>query len=132
MKKETREQLELFRRQQEEVERRTLEDESVEAPKEDKVQWAAPVRKRKKGPESGLLKGVKLRKASSASEEKKSLETDTSKEKATASATIKEGVSSIPEPTNTTNSKLSAASPPTKAPNTLSLGLGYASSGDDD
>jgi dsDNA-binding SOS-regulon protein len=66
VKKETREQLELFRRQQEEAERRALEEDNTEAPKEDQVQWAAPGRKRKKGPDSTLLRGIKLRKSSSA------------------------------------------------------------------
>lgn len=54
MKKETREQLEIFRRQQEEAERKTLEDDNTEVLKEDQVQWVAPGRKRKKGHETSL------------------------------------------------------------------------------
>ncbi|KAF2631892.1 hypothetical protein BU25DRAFT_358266 [Macroventuria anomochaeta] len=126
VKKETREQLELFRRQQEEAERKALED-NTEAPKEDQVQWTAPGRKRKKGPELSLLKGVKLRKSSSAAEEKKSVDTAAEKEKATGGAP--KATTGTSTATTSTNP---APSPPVKAPAALSLGLGYASSDEDD
>ncbi|KAF1924457.1 uncharacterized protein M421DRAFT_103781 [Didymella exigua CBS 183.55] len=124
VKKETREQLELFRRQQEEAERKALEEDNEGAPKEDQVQWAASGRKRKKGTESSLLKGVKLRKSSSVTDEKKTVDTADDKEKATDDVSNASWV----KPTASAN----AASPPNKAPATLSLGLGYASSDEDD
>jgi hypothetical protein len=127
VKKETREQLELFRRQQEEAERRALEEDNEEAPKEDQAQWAAPGRKRKKGPESSLFKGVKLRKSSSATDEKKTVDRTDDTKKATGEASN----SSAAKPTSSAN-PTSAVSPPPKAPAALALGLGYASSDDDD
>lgn len=137
VKKETREQLELFRRQQEEAERKALEEDNTEAPKEDQVQWAAPGRKRKKGPDSTLLRGIKLRKSSSATEERQTVETSSSeKEKGALSALGKDAASSAANPTTAspavTASKTSVASPPAKPSNMLSLGLGYASSDEDD
>jgi hypothetical protein len=136
VKKETFEQLDLFRRQREEAERkaRGLEEESAEAPQdEDASQWAAVGRKRKKGPEIGLLKGVKLRKSSSVPEEKKSAD-DVSG--------AKQPIQDATKPPNaTTNNKDSTplamttrplpAATFTKPTNTLSLGLGYESSDDE-
>ena len=118
--------MDVFRRQQEEAERKALEEDN-EAPKEDQVQWAAPGRKRKKGPETSLLKGVKLRKSSLAVEEKKTVDTAGEKEKPTSGAQKATTVASTAKPSTT-----SAVSPPTTAPAALSLGLGYASSDEDD
>jgi hypothetical protein len=66
VKKDTIEQLEAFRRRQEEAERKALEAENAAGPvAEDTPQWNAASRKRKKSEKDGaLLKGVKLRKAS--------------------------------------------------------------------
>ncbi|KAF3053211.1 hypothetical protein E8E11_011755 [Didymella keratinophila] len=130
VKKETREGLELFRRQQEEAERKALEEDNERTPKEEQVQWAAPSRKRKKGPESSLLKGVKLRKSSSATDKKDAADRTGDKKKATVDA----AGSSAVKPTATTATTADAAvvAPPPKAPTTLALGLGYASSDDDD
>jgi hypothetical protein len=108
VKKETREQLELFRQQQEDAERKALEQ----------VQWAAPARKRKKGPESTLLKGVKLRKSSSTAEEKKPIETAGEEKKSTTS--VQTGASAAP------SAKAGGA------PAALALGLGYGSSDEDE
>lgn len=126
VKKETREQLEIFRRQQEDAERKALEEDN-EAPQEDQVQWAAPARKRKKGPETSLLKGVKLRKSSSAAEKKKSEGLTDDKEKPMVAA--QEGATSA-APAESISAPL--VLPSAKAPAALSLGLGYASSDDDD
>jgi hypothetical protein len=125
VKKETREGLELFRRQQEEAERKALEADNEEAPKEDQVQWAAPGRKRKKGPESSLLKGIKLRKSSSATDEKATVDTAGDKKKGTGDTA---GFSAA-KPTASSPTALAVA-PPSKAP--AALALGYASSDDDD
>ncbi|KAH9865380.1 hypothetical protein J1614_008963 [Plenodomus biglobosus] len=126
IKKETLAQLELFRTQQEETERRALEAESVEPSKEDREQWAMKGRKRKKGAEGGLLKGVKLRKSSSAADEQKISEVKTnesSTQKSTTTSTI---------PLQVLMSKPVPGSPSVKRASALSLGLGYASTDDED
>ena len=141
IKKETFEQLDLFRRQREEAERkaRGLEEESTETPQEeDAGQWAAVGRKRKKGTEAGLLKGVKLRKSSSVPEEKNS----TNEVKATKQSTpdvktntpsITGGGNGVKSPATSVNATKPSVGPPSsKLVNTLSLGLGYASSDDED
>jgi hypothetical protein len=140
VRKETVEQLEIFRAQREEAERKALEEEGTEAPlQEDGVQWTAVGKKRKKGPEAGLLKGVKLRKSNSVAEEKApvmeaKVSTD-SKQGTTATAvpatSSKDVAKSSATPT-TTAVKPRAASPPSKPTNPLALGLGYASSDDED
>lgn len=128
VRKDTREQLEAFRRQQEELERLALEDEGTEEKRED-AQWTAPAKKRKKGP--GLLKGVKLKKANSATEDnrpaEKSAQQQTPQLSTTATmtkrSTVVTGKSTTPAP------KPKSASP---SANPLTLGLGYASSDDGD
>jgi hypothetical protein len=145
VKKETFEQLDLFRRQREEAERkaRGLEEESTEAPKEEDVgQWAAVGRKRKKGFEAGLLKGVKLRKSSSVPEEKNTVdETKTPRQSGTDVKTNTPSTTSGANGANTSSSHATKSTGTAKPPavqsasrpvNTLSLGLGYASSDDED
>lgn len=87
VKKETSEQLDLFRRQQEEKDRELLEGgEEVEAKAgsptagESQSQWAVNARKRKrmKGSDRAGLKGLKLRKSSSTGEAPVGLRTSTS------------------------------------------------------
>jgi hypothetical protein len=137
VKKETFEQLDLFRRQREEAERkaRGLEEESTEAPPdEDASQWAAVGRKRKKGPETGLLKGIKLRKSSSVpTDNAKGAEQPTHQAPKPSPLTTKSKDamrSSVAVPPATTTKPSSGASL-TKPANTLSLGLGYESSDDE-
>jgi hypothetical protein len=124
VRKDTREQLDAFRRQQEEAEQKKLEVESKDAPAEDIAQWAAPGRKRKKGHETSLLKGVKLRKPSSAPEEKdvKTAQQKDEKPNAPAKISVQPAISL---------SRNSAAAPSAKPSNALSLGLSYASSEED-
>jgi len=77
VKKETREGLELFRRQQEEADKKLLagsRDTSISAvgegsPGAEEEQWIAGGRKRKRVKEKEGLKGVKLRKSSSTDEQ---------------------------------------------------------------
>lgn len=77
MKKETSEQLELFRRQREEAEKALLGDDA-NAPAEsvtagspiEEESWATSKKRRRGKDKDTLLKGVKLRKTSSATEEK--------------------------------------------------------------
>jgi hypothetical protein len=133
VRKETSERLELFRQQQEEAERQALEDENVNGPKEDQVQWLAPARKRKKGPESSLLKGVKLKRSSSATENKE--ETG----KRSGESTVEQNATSVDPVKELATKSLTAApvkpsstSTTPKPSNALSLGLGYASSDDDE
>ncbi|KNG45291.1 putative tho complex subunit 3 [Stemphylium lycopersici] len=136
VKKETADRLELFRRQREEAEKkaRGLEEESTEAPQDEGTgQWAAAGRKRKKGPEAGLLKGVKLRKSSSVPEAqadiaaKQTTQGDTTGMKSKSNHDAK---SSATPPVVSTEPSTTA--PPPKSGNILTLGLGYASSDDED
>jgi hypothetical protein len=133
VRKETRERLEAFRQQQEEAERKALEDENTDAPKEDQVQWLAPARKRKKGPESSLLKGVKLKRSSSATEDQRGTDKNSNKGTIGQSAAtvdlVKEPVAKKPTAASVQPSPTPAPAKPT---NNLSLGLGYASSDDDE
>jgi hypothetical protein len=128
IRKATQEGLEAFRRQQEEEASKALEEDDATAPGEEQVQWAAPGRKRKKGPETSLLKGVKLRKANSTSEESKKIETP--------AQGAKHDLGKAPTPTatkaTTTTPASSQAKQPVKPTPALSLGLGYASSDDED
>ena len=71
VKKETTEQLDLFRRQQEEADKALREEndgkevEEAGSPTTGEAQWAVPGRKRKRVKEKEGLKGLKLRKSSS-------------------------------------------------------------------
>lgn len=149
MRKETREQLDLFRKQQEETERKALLEENAGSAPTEEAQWSTGGRKRKKGSEKdgGLLKGVKLRKASSSADagseaKRMALEPqgihveageasrDTpGKQKSVNPATKTKGdTEKKPDPSNAPP----AASPTHKQQNAVSLGLGYASSDEDD
>jgi len=74
VKRETREGLEMFRRQQEEADKKvrsegtTVEDGSPVAEEE---QWVAGGRKRKRAKDKEVLKGVKIRRTSSTAEDTK-------------------------------------------------------------
>ncbi|KAJ4296533.1 hypothetical protein N0V90_006578 [Kalmusia sp. IMI 367209] len=124
VRKETLEQLDGFRRRQEEAERNALEDETPEGGKGEEAHWVSHPRKRKKGPE--LLKGVKLKKGSSAADDKDKGE---KKEEAAHANSIG---STVAPASKSDPTKPSSASPPSKLANPVSLGLGYASSDDDD
>ena len=74
VKRETTEQLEIFRRQQEEADKALLRDRSetddtkatgAGDPEAGESQWAVNARKRKRAKEKEGLKGIKLRKSSS-------------------------------------------------------------------
>jgi hypothetical protein len=131
VKKETQERLEAFRRQQEEEARKALEDDGTDVQSEEPVQWAAPNRKRKKGPETGLLKGVKLRKSSSVPEENEAAGQQVQQKTQTTGKTTATSLLKNDTAAQGTPPKVDVA-PPAKPTNTLSLGLGYASSDDDD
>lgn len=124
LRKETLEQLDDFRKRQEEAERGALSDDVRDDIKGSETAWVNHPRKRKKEPE--LLKGIKLRKASSmASDGKdKSYSIQSDQEHVATSTTRTSSVTSgsLVAPT--------AAPPPKNAKPTL-LGLGYDSSDDD-
>ncbi|USP74580.1 hypothetical protein yc1106_01854 [Curvularia clavata] len=133
VKKETVEQLDLFRRQREEAERkaRGLEEDVTEpAQAHGAEQWVAAGRKRKKGPEAGLLRGVKLRKSSSITEDKPQAVQQNTANPSHQTDTKSDAKDSAKAPA--ADAKSSARSPPPKPANTLALGLGYASSDDED
>jgi len=67
VRKETTEQLELFRKQQEELEKATLaeQDDAVPIAGVEEETWHVASRKRKRTREKGVLVGVKLRNSSS-------------------------------------------------------------------
>ena len=137
VRKDTLEQLDAFRRQQEEAERKALEEEGPDAPKEDGVQWVAPGRKRKKGPETSLLKGVKLKKSRPTTKDPKGDNISAQQERNTPAgagkgpsvATVTKGTAMKAAPSAAPSQKPSSASSPANA---LFLGLGYASSDDED
>lgn len=69
IRKETREQLDSFRKLQEEAEKAALLGADTDGPVAEEEQLFATARKRKKGKEKEPLRGVKLRKSSSTAEQ---------------------------------------------------------------
>ena len=161
IKKETTEQLDLFRRQQEEADKALLAEAAdgsrtnvvVGAGSVEEEQWAVNGKKRRRGKDKQVLKGVKLRKTSSAGDSKTAppdergalrsptLEIATKdlggarKDEAfngtntttTKSVTGGEGAKSTAVPTSPSND-----APVTAAKSAAALGLGDYSSDDDD
>ncbi|KAF2686501.1 hypothetical protein K458DRAFT_362592 [Lentithecium fluviatile CBS 122367] len=150
VKKETLEQLDAFRRRQEEAERRAFEEEQRKEGKEGEglthAQWVAAGRKRKKGHE--LLKGVKIRRKSGAGEDESSsvripegTQDGKLKEVGKTPLNAAHNAVSAPKdgPAKLASSaakagpvKLASASPPFKPAVPVSLALGYASSDDEE
>ena len=64
IRKETIEQLDLFRKQQEEAEKAMLAEQNIDDPPGEEEQWVISERKRKKGKNKEALRVVKLRKSS--------------------------------------------------------------------
>ena len=131
MKKETLEQLDVFRRRQEEAERKAHEEDVVpESTNEEAVHWVSHGKKRKKGVE--LLKGVKLRRSSSAKDDKAEVEKDTDMklEKCADASPKPNAVPAAAFIAKTSSPKPAPAAAPVSNP--MSLSLGYASSDEDD
>ena len=118
VKKETSEQLDLFRRQQEEAEKALL-DEGIKAsdaaasptgPSSD-TQWALNAKKRKRAKEDKGLKGLKMRKSSSTIEGHSSLSDKSTNDQGPSQKDtkdpIKDDTKGIPKPSQ-------AALPPSK------------------
>ncbi|OCL01320.1 hypothetical protein AOQ84DRAFT_401863 [Glonium stellatum] len=152
IRKETIEQLDLFRKQQEEREKATLAEQNIGDPLGEEEQWVISGRKRKKGKEKEALRGVKLRK-SSASEQGQPAVKAASSPEASPSEHVKpsvvqakpaEAVKTASSPTKAIpkqyqRSKVQSpakespsASPPPQPPNPLGLGLANYSSDEDD
>ena len=160
--KETLEQLDAFRKHQEEEERKLLEKDNapITVSAEDAAQWSSVGRKRKKvnEKETGLLRGVKLRKASSgavdptAQEKTTPVKTDKDAKDATDivdDKDVKQSADASPlghtTPTFTDRKgkqvlgnigdqtvPTSKGTPVSKPANPLPLSLGYASSDEDE
>lgn len=131
VQKDTLEQLNAFRKRQEDAEAKALDEEPItEAPKDEEAHWVTHGRKRKKGHE--LLKGVKLRRTSSAADDKEGTKKSVQDVTEKTSQEASRAPNSAPKAASTTPTKPAPASPPAKPSNPVSLGLGYASSDDDD
>lgn len=95
VKKETTEQLDAFRRQQEEADKALLSGEAgaddeigtAGSPVQEESQWTVNARKRKRAKEKEILKGVKLRKGSSSVVEKLGTAISKDSEQSATSAT---------------------------------------------
>lgn len=162
MKKETKEQLDLFRRQQEEADKAAPEEGGITeegvgegkagSPTLEETTWAVNGKKRKRAKEKEVLKGVKLRKSSSTAETSKelspiSLEVDKKKAVTSIDNTSENAIGACPTAeTSKSPAETVAATPeqPGKAPatnskeantkfaSTAGLGLAGYSSDEDD
>jgi hypothetical protein len=129
VKHETAEQLDAFRRQQEEDERQAKLQENKPIEMDENQDWAVASKKRKK-PEQGGLKGIKLRKTSS-SEPKKVESSD--REGAGPSLTKLKHVEKTGAGNDESSASNKAEAEPAKVP-PKSSGLGlvaYSSDSDD-
>jgi hypothetical protein len=132
VQKETLEQLDAFRRRQEEAERRAFEEEQregkgKEGDAETHAQWVAAGRKRKKGHD--LLKGVKIRRKSEAAEE---LATEKREEENHVKEMASSAVKKVLPDAKSAPIKHTSTSPPPKPSGLVALNLGYASSDEED
>lgn len=122
VKKDTKEHLDEFRRQQEEAEKAAREQEGAEEPPQAGESWAAGPRKRKKGKEREGIGGLKIRRTESG--EKKGEEGGKkADDKSVANTATKEETKAKPD--------LSTSPPPATASPALGLGLGAYSSDED-
>lgn len=97
VKKDTREQLEAFRRQQEDAERATRQEDALEEPVAAES-WSIGPRKRKKGRGTEGIGGVKLRKASTTDGDEKAKRDDTQRKDTVIEGRSQKG--SIASPTS--------------------------------
>lgn len=139
MKKETTEQLDLFKRQQDEREKLERINETPSKPAESEV-WTVSGRKRRRGKEKDVLPGVKVRKSSSVTEtadiaaskaqnsppETVQSELDKSRQQTFSHEIVKE-----PPKLLDRGSMLGQPSPSLPSPPAASLGLGGYSSDED-
>jgi len=140
VRKETVAQLELFRKQQEELERAALAEENETAPiLESEESWQVGPKKRKRARDKEVLAGVKLRKSSSAASELVT-PTLTNQTPGGMGSACTPAVKTPPALTSVTRgtSPTSTAKPQSKRPDAtpkalpaLALGLGNYSSDED-
>lgn len=110
VKKETIEQLDLFRRQQEEADKALLAEGAeggglnavAGSPTAEEEQWVVNGKKRKRAKEKPMLKGLKLRKTSSASDKPTDLKAGATSPPQTPDISTNEGgtVKKLPETVN--------------------------------
>jgi len=140
IRKDTREQLDSFRKQQEDAEKAALAGEEM-TPAVEEEQLFTAGRKRKKGKEKEPLRGIKLRKSSSTSEqpsaalEKATCKPQVEKKEVSAALASPVGVfkSKGPNPSGGAEGQKSpSASPPAQAPKSSILGLANYSSDEGD
>lgn len=135
VQKETLQQLDVFRKRKEDAERKALEEAnagSAEVKEEEKVVWVAG-KKRKKEGHAGLLKGVKLRRGSTADDKKEGKKSEGVEKSAEGTSTAKGEETKppgAPEPIVPPKPTALAPSRP-QPPAPLALSLGYASSDED-
>ncbi|KAK0252397.1 hypothetical protein LTR91_007877 [Friedmanniomyces endolithicus] len=138
VKRETEEQLEAFRKQQEEAEKAAALDEDLEAPAPTEA-WSGGSRKRKKGREKDGPGGLKVRRVSSVGKEdavsRVSPPVPASKEQQASkhAEAMEEHVPEMKDPKRPVVSKepTSAVPPKTTQPSVPTLGLGAYSSDED-
>ena len=125
-KKDTKESLEEFRKQQEEAERAAKEQEGAASPPTVSESWATGPRKRKKGKENNVLGGVKIRRTSTGDKAKSTEHTP----KAETSAKVDTSTtkSAVVEKAEQKPAVSTSPSPPAA---TVGLGLGAYSSDED-
>jgi LPS O-antigen subunit length determinant protein (WzzB/FepE family) len=132
VQKETLEQLDAFRRRQEEAERRAFDEEQSEGKDKEgesqtHAQWVAAGRKRKKGHE--LLKGVKIRRKSEAAEE---MAKETKEEVKLVKETVPDAAKKVTPDAKSASEKPTSTLSPPKCSGPVALNLGYASSDEED
>lgn len=130
MKKDTKEHLDEFRRQQEAAERavKELEQGVADVPPESGENWAAGPRKRKKGREG--IGGVKIRRKGSGEGAKKEEDAEKGNEAEKKKDSTPPPVKEKAEEAKPSNS--ASPSPPAPPAVPASLGLGAYSSDEDD
>lgn len=130
-KKDTKESLEEFRKQQEEAERAAKEQEGAASPPSISESWAAGPRKRKKGKENNALGGVKIRRTSTGEKAKSTENT----QKAESSAWVDNSAVTMgttkPAVVAKAEQKPAVSTSPSPPAATVGLGLGAYSSDED-
>jgi hypothetical protein len=137
IRRETAESLAAFRKQQEEKEKAALGLSGSGSPLDEEEAWTFSGKKRKKGKQKEFLKGIKLRKTSSADSTSQVLTNSATKDSPgdkTEEAIEKKAFSLQSATAVTTTKKEAPSAPPRKASTSpvVSLGLGNYSSDDDD
>jgi hypothetical protein len=133
-KRATKEGLEEFRKQQEEVERAAKEQEGAVSPPTVSESWAVGPRKRKKGKEKDVIGGLKIRRTSTGEREK---QVEGTPIPSTTKGVDQDTISSVARPSIEAKSNkqpaAAAAAPPALPPAPAAgLGLGAYSSSDED